>query len=412
MATLSTPSSRFIQSLSANLAYWLGQTEHFDDEVIVRLAPDLPNVIQAITIGLACPETQQSAGQLLTQCFMWAESVGALLRWQELLEKSLNAQADMLPMDRITHLKQLSQCFRRHRKLDKAIHCLEVAAELAQDILDPLVKAELHINMSQALRHKHLYPAAEEQARLALALLPSSQRRLMAIAWQTLGFIAQAEGNHTQAEGHFREALASTYPQQKLSEHSRTVNGLTHSLHALGRTTEALALYQELTVLLEPTPYTLDKLEVGINWGALLYSLGHLDRAEAIFRQTEGVANGAEGMLIPKAHLANNLGCVLRDKKAWHSAEIYLKRALALWQKIEEPFFVIKTQLNLTKLYLQSGSFAAAHDSLEQVQTLSQQHSEKPWAAALLADGAKVERQLEAAAGKEQYVSPAAAATS
>lgn len=399
MPQFSQPSPRFIQGLKANLDFWREQTASLSDDEIKTLTPDLPNVVQAVTIGLSTADTYQPAGQLLTQCFLWAESIGALAMWQSLLEKSLQAPFKLPKKDKLVQLKQLSQCYRRQRQLDEAIHCLEVALTLTSQHVQPKVNAELHINMSQVLRHKGLFLEAEAHAKEALDLLPLSEARLIAIAWQTLGNIAQATEKHAQAESFFLKAVNTAPPGEKLFEYTRTMNALSLSLIKQDRPAEALALYQEMSKLLEGSPYILDKIEVAINWGALLYSLQRLDEAENIFRQAEETANQHSGMLIPKAHLANNLGCVLRDKEAWLPAEAYFRRSLQLWQRIGEPFFIAKTALNLAKLKAISNKIDAADANLQQAREIANQHRQQKWADALFADIDELMSQLDKKAG-------------
>ncbi|MCB9421613.1 MAG: tetratricopeptide repeat protein [Ardenticatenaceae bacterium] len=264
---LPSPSPRFLRGLQANLRYWQAQTAVINDDIIRNLDPDFPNVLQVVEMGLVLAETWPDTAVLILQCFFWVEGSGRVPQWQPLVEKCLAVMPTPDDWLEFRLLKQLGQFQRIQWDLDTAVNTFQQARVGAQTLQDDQAIAEIHMNLCQTLHRQHRYDDAQAAGVKALTLFTESQCRLKATTMQSLGHLAQEQGQYDLAETHFREALnlMRNCEITSITDITRTMDALAETHRAKKQYASAIQLYQEIADLLAATTEDEDKIRVNLN---------------------------------------------------------------------------------------------------------------------------------------------------
>lgn len=345
-------SPHFTNGLNAYLNDWLNQTARLDEADILRLNPDFNNLLHIVELGLALPETREKTSELIIQCFFWVEQLGYHQLWQPLTAvalKKIPAERETL---RFRLLKQLGQWQRLQYQLDKAIATLQEAERLAKNLTNLEAVAEVHMNLCQVYHLMGEYKTAEQYGLMALESLPPDSLRLRSITLRTLGLLSQEQGMLNQAESYLQDSLKyAESPKEK----SYSLNVLAVIYQHKEKNEWALNAYSEVLSLLNGAANINFLAEVRLNKGGLLYSMGQLDEAEAEFKTVEALLHQRPGLLFHKARIANNLGCVLRDKKMYPAAEICFRRSIQQFSQVGSGIFEANAWGNLAKTHSQQG---------------------------------------------------------
>lgn len=389
-------SGRFVRGLLANLRYWQVQTAVINDDVIRGLNPDFPNVVQAVEMGLVLAETWRETAVLIRQCFFWVEGSGRVTQWQPLLEKCLAVMPAPDDWLEFRLLKQLGQLQRIQWELDTAVTTFKQAGAVAQALQNDQAIAEIHMNLCQTFHRQHRYDNAQAEGVKALALFTESQCRLKATTLQSLGHLAQEQGQYDLAETHFREALNLMHRCEitSITDVTRTMDALAETHRAKKQYAPAIQLYQEIADLLAATTKDEDKIRVNLNKGSLFYDLDNLEEAEAAFWQAELMLRQQKGLLSLKALVANNLGCVLRKRQEWSAAGRYHRQSINLYRQIGNKLMLANAIGNFAKLYKLQGRYPEALRYFDEAMALTAQFPDNVWAKERLADFAKNKTEL------------------
>lgn len=382
------PSPRFVRGLLVTLDYWQQQTAVLNDATSRSLNPDFPNVVRAVEMGLALPETWQKTAVLILQCFFWVEGTGHVPQWQPLVEKCLAAMPT--PDNRLQFrlLKQLGQFQRIQWDLATAVATFQQAGTLAHTLQDAHASAEIHMNLCQTYQRQHRYTQAQTEGEKALDLFAESQPRLQATVHQTLGQIARDQGQYAVAESHFQQALAlfQAGATVTITDITRTMNALAWTYQDQNKFEQAQQMYEEAGSLLAQTDKEEDKIRIAINLGSLLYSLQTYNQAEVAFRQADEMLRNQPGLTELKAHNANNLGCVLRQQQAWEASLRYHHESIQLFRLLGNLLPLANAIGNLGKTYLAQGVYPAALTHLAEARQLAAQFPDNAWANSQVAE--------------------------
>lgn len=362
------PDAQFVQGFLNYLRYWQAQTADLDDAAIQRLDPDFPNLLRAVEMGLAAAQTQRETAVLIQQCFFWVQSSSRMVRWTALLEraaKALPADGDRL---RLRLMLQLGQLQRLQQHLTAARHTFNHALTLAQRLDEPRFLTETYINLCQTCQQAGELSRAETYGRQALAHLPPDRPRLQMIIWQTLGRIAHAQGRPEQAVAWLRRAKEA--PGQSLVDRARNMDLLANALQQQEAYEEAIALYQDVDLLLQDTPHRSDRLNSLLNLGALYFAREAYEEAETIFRRGERLLRGATAPTFYRGWLYNNLGCTLREQGRYGEAEGYFRQSLIHYRQAENELFLANAHGNLAVLYARQQRGDEAHDHYQKALAL------------------------------------------
>ncbi|MCA9959990.1 MAG: tetratricopeptide repeat protein [Anaerolineales bacterium] len=377
-----TVSPRFVHGLLANLRYWQAQTAVINDALSRQLDPDFPNAVRVVEMGLVLPETWRETAVLILQCFFWVEGSGRIPQWRPLVEKCLAAVP--IPDDWLTFrlLKQLGQFQRIQWELATAVATFQQARTVAHTLQDTQAIAEIHMNLCQTYQRQHRYEEAQDEGEKALALFAKPQHRFRAAVHQTLGQIARGRGQYSLAEGHFQQALALFRACETITiaDLTRTMNALAWTYQDQKQFDKALHLYEEINELLADTGKVEDKIGTAVNLGSLLYSWQKYDQAEAAFRRAETMLRSQPAMTEQKAHVANNLGCVLRQQQIWDTAEHYHHESIRLFRQLGSGLPLANAIGNLGKLYMLQGRLPEALACFVEARQLVAQFPDNAWA--------------------------------
>lgn len=378
------PSPRFIRGLQANLRYWLEQTAVLDDDAIARLDPEFPNVLRAVEMGLVLAEIRQDTAVLILQCFFWVEGAGHVHQWRLLVEKCLDVMPAADDWLRFRLLKQAGQFQRLEGDGNTAVTTFRQAKKLARRLNDSQAIAEIHMNLSQVYYRQHRYDMAESEGQAANALFTKAQPRLKFITLQILGQIASARQEWGLAESYFNQALS--LPDGgglRVTDRIRTMNHLALVCQEQKAYEQAWEIRREIARLLAGSAPVKDRIDAQINLGVLFYDWGRLAQAETAFRQAEQMLRTQPGFTQLKALVANNLGCVLRDRQEWLSAHNYFGRSLNLYAFLNDTLMQAKANGNLAKCYMRREQWLEARHYFGEALTLLDSFLDTGEAAAL-----------------------------
>jgi tetratricopeptide (TPR) repeat protein len=362
------PDAQFVQGFLNYLRYWQAETADLDDAAIQQLEPDFPNLLRAVEMGLAAPQTQRETAVLMRQCFFWIQGSGRMIRWTALLERAAKALPPDAARLRLRLMLQLGQLQRLQQHLTAARRAFDHALALAQRLDEPRLLTETYINLCQTCQQAGELTQAETYGRQALAHLPPDRPRLQMIIWQTLGRIAHAQGRPEQAVAWLRRAKDA--PGQSLVDRARNMDLLANALQQQEQYEEAIALYQDVDLLLQDTPHRSDRINSLLNLGALYFAREEYEEAEATFRRGERLLRGAAALTFYRGWLYNNLGCALREQERYGEAEGYFRQSLVHYRQAENDLFLANAHGNLAVLYARRERGDAARDHYQKALAL------------------------------------------
>ncbi len=342
-------SPRFVRGLQRNLSYWQKKTSYLSDSKIQEIDSDFPNLVQVLDMGLALAETNETAVNLILQCFFWVEHAGHLLQWHHIIKKAIKTTKSENPLQ-LPLLKQFGQFLYLQWEFDSAIQTLTQAETLAIQKADTHALSGIYHTLCQIYRRQHNYEQAQSYGQQALATVSPKDTRLHAIILQSLGQCAQEQGNYATAETYLQESLNLQSNTPFVTDKTRTMTILAIIKQDQEQFAASLLLYEEAFALLKDTKNQRDKIEILLNQGSLLFSLGQLNEAEIIFLKAERMLQTETGLSFFKGLVANNLGCINRDRGNFATAEWYFQKSIATYKVVNEQLFLANAWGNYAKL--------------------------------------------------------------
>ncbi len=338
VAQLPAASPRFVQSTRAAVAYWRQRTQETNDNAIRRLDIERQNLFQAVQIGLALPQTGEDTAVVALQAFDLIERRGYWGEWIPVLKKAVACARESLPL-RFDLLSRLGQLQRFAQKLPAAIETHHKAETLARQLGDKRILVIAYCDLGEDYLRHHDYDAAEEYGRAALTELDGLEDMAYwkAHALSTLGTKARHRGNLAAAEEMLSQAVAIRRELNQPLLLARTLNNFALVLQTANKFDQALQCYEEASELLTAAPYyELDKAIIQINLGALYSRREQWDKTEAALRQINLACLGQSNKLYLEAAATQSLGNALLKQGQAKEASVYVQRAVALWQIVDE----------------------------------------------------------------------------
>ena len=329
----------FVRGVTANLAYWQKELNRLAEATIYELEVEQPNLLHAAQLGLVLPKTRRDVASLILLAFPLIERTGYWQVWMPLIEQSVSYCSHENWLLKFRLMLRWGQFLRFNRQLDQAISVHEDAKVMAQQSNDHNAIVDIYFQLSADYRLKRVYIKAEDYSLKALEIAQKmvTGNEKVATILNTFSLIAAEQGQFDVAEQRLHRAITLWQGIGKPIELARTLNSLAVVLQEKGNLNEALATYNEAATLLDDTTTSaFDKVRVQLSLGSLYFKLADWERAEAVFRYVRSLLIQQPKHLFLRAVVNHNLGNTLLKRKSYQEAEIYLRRSLALWSRIED----------------------------------------------------------------------------
>ena len=385
---MSQPSPHFFQGIIANLGYWQQQISQFTEADMGYFQKEQANLLLAIELGLALPESQANASELLLSLFTFIERCGFWQKWLPLFEQTT---AVTLPKHSVLHCKalnRLGQLYRLLHRLDEARAIHQKAETLAHECGDTQTIAEIYFNLSAGYRQQYDYAQAEfygDKSLTVFKTLPYAEHG-QAAALGMLGLIALDCNNLDEAEIRLRQALDIRLELGESTELARVYNGLAITLHRKKQFAAALYYFQQALNQLNITISERDKVEVYLSLGALHFDLKQYEKAEIIFRQAHVIVKKTYGNIFLQAVLAQSLGNSLLKQERLSEAESQLQHSYMLWQQLGDNLNLANTLGTLGETLAKQADFDNAVDFYNKALLLLAEFPDNAWANKLHAE--------------------------
>jgi tetratricopeptide (TPR) repeat protein len=379
---MTQPTPHFIRGIAANLTYWQEQMRRLTDADARVFLQDQANLLLAVEMGLALPETQPSTAILLLQLFPLIERCGYWERWLPLWETAVAIHPNHEPAQRSRLLTRLGQLRRLNGQLDLALRLHQEAETAAHQSGDPWSLAEAWGNLTLDYHARRAYDNAETHGKQALALfatLPDSER-WQATLWNTLGLVALEVHDFALAETRLQHSLTLWQQLQQPTQLARVLKNLGVMWQQQQNFILAGRYYQEAQQHLAATDSELDKIQVQMNLGVLHFLQQQYPQAELAFRLADSFLPRYQGNYSLRAMIAQNLGNVLVKQQRPAEAQVCLQQARILWQQLQDDLNLANTLGTLGEVLGMLGNVATAVVAYDEALTLLACYPAHPWA--------------------------------
>lgn len=361
------PSTRFVKSIAANLAYWHGRIDESGDPALRELIAENQNLYRAVEFGLALPETWRRAAELIYRLDAYIEHSGIWRPWQALIEKSLARCAADDDALKLNLLDQTGQYYRRERAWDACLAAHQQAERLATKLADRQGLARTQRSLGLLYWRRRSYAEAMAYSRKALDSfleIGASPRDLGGIL-TCIGLIEYGRGSfdeavaaHLQAVDHFRDSGFTVLL-------ARSLVNLALAQEAAGDPEAAMTTYIEAQSILEETEYEMDKARLGLSFGSLLYNLKRFDEAEEVYLHAYSPYLKRSGLTYYLGLATNNLGSVYLEQGKFAKAAAIFRESLAYWQRAGADLQAANTRGNLARALAAQGRYSEAKNYCE-----------------------------------------------
>lgn len=389
------PSSEFIQSIKAGIAYWHKQTYRLSPEAITILDQQRQNLYRLVQFGMKLPQTWEGAANIALQAFDLVEQRGYWQEWIPVMQQAIAACSDENSHLKFRLLNRLGQLHRLNRQLSASVKVHQAAEVIARQLDNEQMLAEVYYNLSEAYLRKHEYSEAERYGVAALSRFNKleSEKKWVPAVLNTLGEIARFRGDLDVSERRLSQAVDLSRALNRPVYLVRFLNNLALTLQVAGRFDEASQCLIEAATSLGPATNEFDKAMIQINLGVLHFKQKQWTEAEAAFREADSSYLQRSGHVYYQALTANNLGNVLLKQKRFAEAESYLRRAIPLWKQASDDLELANTVGSLAEVLVAQGQVDAAIALYSEAIALLQQFLDDAWAKQLL-DRFNAQRQV------------------
>lgn len=379
---MTQPTAHFIQGIAANLAYWQEQMRRLTDADAQAFLQEQANLLLAVEMGLALPETRPSVATLLLQLFPLIERCGYWEKWLPLWETAVSIYPNHEPTQRSRLLTRLGQLRRLNGQLDQALRLHQEAETAAHQSGDAWSLAEAWGNLTLDYHARRAYDNAETYGKQALALfvtLPDSER-WQATLWNMLGLVALERHDFALAETRLQQSLTLWRQLQLPTQLARVLKNLGVMWQQQQNFILAGHCYQEAQQHLAATDSELDKIQVEMNLGVLHFLQQRYAQAELAFRLADSFLQRYHGSYSLRAMVAQNLGNVLVKQQRPAEAQVCLQQASILWRQLQDDLNLANTLGTLGETWglLDGGATAVA--AYDEALTLLARYPVHPWA--------------------------------
>lgn len=388
---------QFIESIQANLTYWMQQVElHSGDSQARVLDIEWPNLYWAVQNGLAEPQTQNETIELMLAAFHFVERRGYWREWIAVLERAIATCSTQQMRARCKLLDRIGYLQRQDWQLGAALASHHEQERIALEVGDSLQLGLARFNLSEDYRYNHQYAEAEAAGFSALELLEAAQadKQKVAAALNVLGLVAQAQGKHDVARDLLSRAITLLRDIDQPTQLARALNNVGNTLAGLGETDAAIATFEEANALLQNTASEFDKVMVAMSLGTLQFDLGDFDAAEATFLQANSRFLQRSGHIYFRALAANNLGNVFLKQGRVEEALSFLHTSAGLFRQTSARVMLGNTLGTLGEALSKKQLSEKASEAYDEALTLLAQHPDDAWANKLHAEYAEQRRRL------------------
>lgn len=383
-----TPSPQFIASILAGLAYWQEQTRELGDQGMRELYEDRQNLHRAVETGLYLPEAWPVVAEVCLQTIPFVRRRMLWPEWVPILEQLL-ARCPGEELRRKFELQiGLGRLYDLGLRLQAALDVYQQAETTAQELADKNALGRVNYYLAWTYMSMREYDSAERYARAVLETLEDASNAepwLIAEAHRLLGRIAQGRGELEKAESWLRQAVTLRRAIGRPVELARSLYDLAIILQQCQRYEAAAGCYEEAAELLAPTSDELDKITVQLSIGALYFAQGDWTAAESAFRAVDTAWLRRSADSYRQAMVATNLGNALLKQSRWAEAEVYIRRAVQLWERLNDQVELANAVGALGEVLAGQKDAAAAIARFDQAIAILRQHPNDAKARRLLA---------------------------
>lgn len=394
-------SSRFVESVTAGVAYWRVQTREINDQTLRELDNERYNLYNAVKYGLKLKQTWRDTAIVALQAFPLVEHRGYWTDWIPVLKRAVSLCPDEESELKCKLLDRLGQSYRLSRQLDRAIEAHHKSKGIARQSGNERALAEAYCHLSEAYLRRRNYEQAERYGRKALSCfeqMADTGQWMMAVL-NTLGEAARFRGDLARAEERFSQAIAIGRQSNHSLHLVRLLNNLAINFQEAGKFEDALVCLTEAGSFLAATANELDKVLVQNNIGFLYYKQGRWPVAEAAFRQADTDYLRRSPNFHLRAQVANNIGNTLIKQAKFDDAVSYLHQAADLWLQADDKVELANTLGSLAEALAGQGNTNEALAHFEEALTLLAPFPDDAWAARLRSDFRQ--QQLKLAGGEK-----------
>jgi len=350
-------SSRFVQSVAANLAFWSEHAALTDPHAWPALDRERENLFRAVEFGLRQDETWSVATDLALNCFTYVFERGYWSEWTPVLELALYKCPDDCSVVKGYLLHKLGSLCRKLRRLDDAQAAHSQAEALGRALNDPILIAESKLGLGRVYRRRHQYDLAERYARQALLEFEAwgAPPDKLAHTQNLLGIIALGRGDYENSAKALYQASDLFRQAHEPIELARTMLNLCLTLGRLGRAAEALELAGEAATIFTDYDLHLERSRLNVQLGLLHYNEGDLALAEAAFRQAYSPAMRRAGPLYERSMIEMNLGNALLQQGHTDESQDYFLSAVAGFRVVNARTMLANSLDGLAEISLATG---------------------------------------------------------
>lgn len=379
---MTQPTPHFIRGIAANLTYWQEQMRRLTDADARTFLQEQANLLLAVEMGLAPPETRPSTATLLLQLFPLIERCGYWERWLPLWQTAVSVHPNNEPTQRSRLLTRLGQLRRLNGQLDQALRLHQEAEAAAHQSGDAWSLAEAWGNLALDYHAWRAYDLAESYGQQALTLFSAldNAEKWQGSLWNTLGQVSLEQQDFAQAEARLRRSAAIWQQLQQSTQLARILKNLGILFQQQQNYIVAGHCYQEALHHLAATDSELDKIQVHINLGVLHFLQQQYTQAEVAFRLADSFLRRHHGSYMTQAIVAQNLGNVLVKQQRPAEALVCLQQATVLWQQLQDNLNLANTLGTLGEALGLLSDVQTAVTTYDEALTLLARHPTHPWA--------------------------------
>lgn len=267
-----------------------------------------------------------------------------------------------------------------------ALNHLRHVMQVSKERDEPIVEAEMLMNLGRLALHRGSYEEAEAQFRQGLALARHHEHAgLISRALQGLAVTRDHNGDYEQAAQYYKESLSFTRQLADRQREATLLMNLGGLSCDLGQYEVAQDYLQEGLRIATEIEYDGILSPLLLNLGVVAGYLGDLSQEERCYQQALVVAQRL-GHQEDIAYLLTNLGGLASDRGAFAEAEEYLQKGLAISREIGHLERISALLRHLGELEISRGNHGQAREYLDEALSLGREIGHRKNIAATLAN--------------------------
>lgn len=355
---MTTYSDDYAEQISHNLSVWLTRTEDLEGPNPISNRK-FPHLLRIINHAFVYPQTRSlRLALLIKQSFLIVERYGLWFQWIPILEKSLLISLQSNLTLHLELILQLGQCFNRTSQFDSAIQLHLEAYERAikNDATETIVRSLFNLCFVHRLNKE--YDESKRYGTQALGVIEEKRAgvEFAPLILNELGLVEYEKGKNENlrlAKKKYEEALSLIRLENDLNLYFKISINLGYVLQALGMSDSAIELYNNLKPHVETNPNEMDKSKFWNACGYLNYGIENWSDAEFCFKLANNRFVESSGDFFFQASLNQNIGFVLLKQGRYSEAEIYVRKALKLWERLNESLWLANSYGTLGEILVQ-----------------------------------------------------------